>query len=59
MTPETRQKAMRAIGFLEGFAVLVWASTGDDKLPPEFADAYDSYVEELRKAITEETEERR
>lgn len=51
MTPETRQKAMRAIGFLEGFAVLVWASTGDDKLPPEFADAYDSYVEELRKAV--------
>lgn len=51
MTPETKQKAMRAIGFLEGFAVLVWASTGDDKLPPEFADAYDSYVEELRKAV--------
>lgn len=58
MTPETRRKAMRAIGFLEGFSAWVWASTGD-KLEPEFADAYDSYVEELRKAITEETEERR
>ena len=58
MTSEARQKAMRAIGFLEGFSAWVWANTGD-KLSPEFADAYDSYVEELRKAITEETEERR
>ena len=51
MTPETRQKAMRAIGFLEGFSAWVWASTGDDKLVPEFAGAYDDYVEELRKAV--------
>lgn len=52
MTPETRQKAMRAIGFLEGFGAWVWVSTGDDeKLAPEFAGAYDDYVEELRKAM--------
>lgn len=60
MTPETRQKAMRAIGFLEGFSAWVWAQTGEDeKLVPEYAGAYDDYVETLRKAITEETEERR
>lgn len=60
MTPETRQKAMRAIGFLEGFSAWVWAHVGEDeKLAPEFAGAYEDYVDELRKAITEETEERR
>lgn len=60
MTPETRQKAMRAIGFLEGFSAWVWANTGDDKPAPGFADAYDDYVEDLRKAVmSEETEERR
>lgn len=51
MTPETRQKAMREIGFLEGFAAWVWANTGDDKLSPVFAVVYDNYVEELRKAV--------
>ena len=52
MTPETRQKAMRAIGFLEGFGAWVWAQTGEDeKLVPECAGAYDDYVEELRKAV--------
>ena len=52
MTPETKQKAMRAIGFLEGFSAWVWASTGEgEKLVPEFASAYDDYVEELRKAV--------
>lgn len=61
MTPETRQKAMRAIGFLEGFSAWVWAHVGEDEnLAPEFAGAYDDYVEDLRKAImSEETEERR
>lgn len=61
MKPETKQKAMRAIGFLEGFGAWVWARAGDDeKLAPEFAGAYDDYVEELRKAVmSEETEERR
>lgn len=61
MTPETRQKAMRAIGFLEGFSAWVWAHVGEDEnLAPEYAGAYDDYVEELRKAVmSEETEERR
>lgn len=52
MEPETRQKAMRAIGFLEGFSAWVWAHVGEDEnLAPEFAGAYDDYVEELRKAV--------
>lgn len=52
MTPETRQKAVRAIGFLEGFSAWVWAHVGEDeKLAPEYAGAYDDYVEELRKAV--------
>ena len=52
MTSEIRQKAMRAIGFLEGFSAWVWAHVGEDeKLVPEFAGAYDDYVEELRKAV--------
>ncbi len=61
MTPETKQKAMRAIGFLEGFSAWVWAHVGEDEnLAPEFAGAYDDYVEELRKAVmSEETKERR
>lgn len=61
MTPETRQKAMCAIGFLEGFSAWVWAHVGEDEnLAPEFAGAYDDYVEDLRKAVmSEETEERR
>lgn len=61
MTPETRQKAMRALGFLEGFSAWVWAHVGEDEnLAPEFAGAYDGYVEDLRKAVmSEETEERR
>ena len=61
MTPETRQKAMRALGFLEGFSAWVWAHVGEDEnLAPEFAGAYDDYVEDLRKAVmSNETEERR
>ena len=61
MTSETKQKAMRAIGFLEGFSAWVWAHVGEDEnLAPEFAGAYDDYVEELRKAVmSEETKERR
>ena len=59
MTPETRQKAMRAIGFLEGFSAWAWSQVGP-KLADEFMDQYDSSVEELRKAVmSEETEERR
>ena len=52
MEPETKQKAMRAIGFLEGFSAWVWANVGEDEnLAPEFAGAYDDYVEEVRKAV--------
>lgn len=52
MTPETRQKTMRAIGFLEGFSAWVWAHVGEDgNLAPEFAGAFDDYVEEVRKAV--------
>lgn len=52
MKPEDKQKAMRAIGFLEGFSAWVWAHVGEDeKLAPGFADAYDSYVEDVRKAV--------
>ena len=52
MTPEARQKAVRAIGFLEGFSAWVWAHVGEgENLATEFAGAYDDYVEELRKAV--------
>lgn len=51
MTSETRQKAMRALGFLEGFSAWVWAHVGEEELVPELAGAYDDYVEELRKAV--------
>lgn len=58
MTPETKQKAMRAIGFLEGFGAWAWSQVGP-KLADEFMDQYDASVEALRKAVTDETEERR
>lgn len=58
MTPETKQKAMRDIGFLEGFSAWAWGQVGP-KLADEFMDQYDTSVETLRKAITDETEERR
>lgn len=58
MTPETKQKAMRAIGFLEGFSAWAWSQVGP-KLADEFMDQYDASVEALRKAITDETEETR
>lgn len=52
MTSETKQKVMRAIGFLEGFSAWAWSQAGEDgKLSPELACAYDDYVEELRKAV--------
>lgn len=58
MTPEGKRKAMRAIGFLEGFSAWAWSQVGP-KLADEFMGQYDTSVEELRKAITDETEERR
>ena len=57
MTNETKQKAMRAIGFLEGFSAWVWAHVGEDeKLVPESASAYDDSVEALRKAVMSDGE---
>lgn len=58
MTSETKQKAMRAIGFLEGFSAWAWSQVGP-KLADEFMDQHDASVETLRKAITDETEETR
>lgn len=58
MTSETKQKAMRAIGFLDGFSAWAWSQVGP-KLADEFMDQYDTSVETLRKAITDETEETR
>ena len=58
MTPEAKQKAMRAIGFFEGFSAWAWSQVGP-KLADEFMDQYDASVETLRKAITDETEETR
>ena len=58
MTSETKQKATRAIGFLEGFGAWAWSQVGP-KLADEFMDQYDASVETLRKAITDKTEERR
>ena len=49
---------MRAIGFLEGFSAWAWSQVGP-KLADEFMDQYDASVEALRKAVTDETEERR
>ena len=46
------------IGFLEGFSACAWAQVGP-KLADEFMDQYDTSVDTLRKAITDETEERR
>ena len=58
MTDDEKGAAMRAIGFLEGFSAWAWAQVGP-KLADEFMDQYDTSVEALRKAITDETEERR
>ena len=45
-----REQAARAIGYLEGLSVTIWALT-DEKMACEYADAYDRAVEVLRKAI--------
>lgn len=58
MTSETKQEAMRAIGFLEGFSAWACSQVGP-KIADEFMGQYDTSVEDLRKAITEETEEGR
>ena len=45
-----KQKAARAIGYLEGISALWWAFVGE-KLSDEMVAAYDEAVETLRKAI--------
>ena len=50
MTSETKQKAMRDIGFLEGFSAWAWSQVGP-KLADEFMDQYDSSVEALREVV--------
>lgn len=55
MTPYTKQKALRCIGFFEGFSAWVWQQAGkENKRACVFADAYDRYVEQLREAVMEE-----
>ena len=45
-----KEKAARAIGYLEGFSFTVWTFVGE-KLADEAAAGYDEAVETLRKAI--------
>lgn len=45
-----KQKAARAIGYLEGLSASWWAFVGE-KLSDETVAAYDEAVEMLRKAI--------
>jgi len=47
-----KERAARAIGYLEGFSAIVWAHVGE-KLADESVAAYDDAVETLRKAIFE------
>ncbi len=47
-----REKAARAIGYLEGFSSIVWAHVGE-KLADECVAAYDDAVETLRKMVFE------
>lgn len=47
-----KEKAARAIGYLEGFSSIVWAHVGE-KLSDESVAAYDEAVETLRKAVFE------
>lgn len=45
-----KQKAARAIGYLEGMSALWWSFIGE-KLADEMVAAYDEAVETLRKSI--------
>lgn len=45
-----KQKAARALGYLEGMSALWWTFVGE-KLSDEMVVAYDEAVETLRKAI--------
>lgn len=48
-----REKAARAIGYLEGFSAWIWAQVGR-KLADEYAACYDDQVEILRDEIFRE-----
>lgn len=50
-----REEAARAIGYLEGFSAVVWATVGE-KLADEYADFYDRQVELIRKVLFEDGE---
>ena len=50
-----REKVARAIGYLEGFSAMVWATVGE-KLANEYADFYDRQVELIRKVLFEDGE---
>ena len=45
-----KQKAARAIGYLEGLSAIWWAIVGE-KLSDEMVAGYDEAVETLRKSI--------
>ena len=45
-----KQKAARAIGYLEGLSAIWWALVGE-KLSDEMVAAYDEAVDTLRKSI--------
>lgn len=55
MSMTEREKAARAIGYLEGFGATVWAAVGE-KLADEYAACYEQQVEALRKALFGEGE---
>lgn len=48
-----KQKAARAIGYLEGLSAFLWASVGE-KLADETVAGYDEAVETLRKVLFKE-----
>ena len=50
MSMTDREKAARAIGYLEGMSATIWVSVGE-KLIEEYADYYDKQVEVLRKEL--------
>ena len=55
---DDKQKAARAIGYLEGFSAIVWAFVGE-KLSDESVAYYDECVETLRKALFEKDADER
>lgn len=50
MSMTEREKAARAIGYLEGLSAVLWMFVGE-KLSDEFVSYYDADVETLRKIL--------